>query len=83
MTKDRPPFLTLYQVGSAVGFFVLVAGSLAAVFGWGARFVAYWGTVLGPLCLVVAAFGLGTIVWTILDERNRAVKEFSEKERTP
>ena len=78
---NRSPLLRLYKIISALGLLVILAGSLTAVFTHGGKFIGYWGSVLGPLAVVVSAFGLGTIAWAILSERNAAVKEFDERSR--
>lgn len=78
---NRSPLLRFYKIVSALGLLVILAGSLAAVFTCGGKFIGYWGSVLGPLAVVVSAFGLGTIAWAITAERNTAVKEFDERSK--
>ena len=77
---DCPRPLVAAQISAVVLTIVLVAASIAAV--WldkGVRFFE-WGAALGPLCVLISVFDGVTAAWTITWERNKAVKEFKDRE---
>jgi len=76
----RPRLLIAFQVAAVALTVALVVGSFAAVWGAKGERVFHWGSALGPLCLLVGAFDLVALVWTVTWERNKAVAEFGSRE---
>lgn len=76
----KPRILLAALIVAVVLPVVLVAASLAAV--WldgGVRFFE-WGAAIGPLCLLVGAYSVSVVIWSMAFERNKAIAEFGDRE---
>lgn len=76
----NPKLLHTFQAVTAILVIALVIGSFFAVWWMKGAFFFAWNAALGPLSILVSAFGLGTFAWTITWERNKAVEKFSDRE---